>query len=132
MSHSSEEKILSGISHLGVILGWLGAGVALLIYLTQKDKSSFTGDHAKQALGFQVAIIVVFSILGILTAGGMAGNILREGSWGVPFPPLGFGALGLLGILRLAVIIYAVVAAVNAFNGQEFKYVLIGDFVDQI
>lgn len=132
MSYASEEKILSGISHLGVILGWLGAAIALIIYLTQKDKSSFTGDHAKQALGFQIAVIIIFSILGIFTAGGMVGNMFTEGSWGVPFPPLGFSALGLLGVLRLAVIVYALVAAVNAFNGQEFKYAVIGDFVDQI
>lgn len=131
MEYSSEEKILSGISHLGIILGWIGAGIALLIYLTQKEKSSFTGDHAKQALGFQIAVIILFSVLGIFTHGGILGHMSNAGNWGIPFPLWG-STLGLIGVLRLGAIIYTIVAAINAFNGNEFKYVLIGDFVDQI
>lgn len=131
MSYSSEEKILGGISHLGILFSWIGIIVALVIFVTQKDKSSFVGNHAKQALGYQICLLVLFSILSFFVAGGVMSSIIMGGPGALSFISAA-GTFGIFSLLRLAIIIYAVVAAFNAFTGKLFKYVLIGDFVDQV
>ncbi len=131
MSRSSEEKVLSGIAHLGILLNWVGAIGVLIIYLTQKDKSSFVGDHAKQALGYQVCVMLLFSILNIFNTGRVIGGMFMRGHWMFPFG-VGFSAFSFLALLNLAAIIYAVVAAVNGFSGSKFKYAVIGDYVNKI
>ncbi len=134
MSYSSEEKIFAGISHLGILFSWIGIIVALVIFITQKDKSSFVGNHAKQALGYQICLLIVFSLLSFFVAGGVLSSLIIGGPGAVGLLPLAgaAGTFGIIGLLRLAIIIYAVVAAFNAFNGNKFKYVLIGDFVDKV
>ncbi len=133
MSKASEEKILGGIAHLGILLNWVGAVGALIIYLTQKDKSSFIGDHAKQALGYQICVLVIFNVLNLLFAGRFISGFMTRMHHGMyPFGPGFFGAAGLVSLLFLAAVIYAIVASVNAFSGNKFKYAVIGDFVDGI
>lgn len=131
MSNPSEDKILSGIAHLGILLNWVGVIGVLIIYLTQKDKSSFIGDHAKQALGYQICVQIVFGVLNILFAGRFVGGMLMRNHWMYPFNT-GFSTAGLLGLLYLATVIYAIVASINAFSGKKYKYAVIGDFVDGI
>lgn len=131
MSKPSEDKILSGIAHLGILLNWVGAIGVLIIYLTQKDKSSFVGDHAKQALGYQICVLILFSVLNIFFVGRFVGGMLMRNHWMFPFNT-GFSTGGLLGLLYLAAVIYAIVASIKAFSGDKFQYAVIGDFVDGI
>lgn len=128
----SDEKILAGVSHLGILFSMLGIIVALIIYLVQKDRSTFTAHHAKQALGYQVAIQILWTLVGLFAGGSVVGL----GFLGSRAPHL-FGAMaglfaGLVSLLSLGLIVYGIYAAVLAFQGREFTYAVIGKYIDRL
>jgi hypothetical protein len=110
---SNDEKLWAMLSHLAALLVYvsaIGQYVApLVIYLVYKDKSRFVAFHALQSLLFQLALLVVVflvTVVGFVTCVGFFLLI-----------PLGIGAL-----------IYNIVAAIKAHNGEWFEYWLVGPF----
>jgi len=125
---SSEEKALAGISHLVILFGLLGIVIALVIWIWQREKSDFAADHAKQALGYQIIVRVGLSVLSLFSAGLFAGGAALglQPSVGVA------GSIGLVGLLSLAAVIYGIYAAVQGFSARDFRYAVIGDFIERI
>lgn len=112
---TDDERLWGMLSHLASLLTYVSAVgqfvAPLVIYLVYKDKSRFVTFHALQSLFFQLALLVAILVI---TGIGMA-------TCGIGFLlliPLGIGAL-----------IYNIVAAIKAFNGEWFDYWLVGDFV---
>lgn len=69
----AEDRQWASFAHLGGIIGILPA---LIIFLVFKDRGSFTNQEGKEALNFQiavligqVAILIINSILGVVTFG---------------------------------------------------------------
>jgi hypothetical protein len=57
---TSEDKNLAMFCHLG---GWLtGFLVPLIIWLIQKDKSRFVDDQGKEALNFQLTLLIAYAV----------------------------------------------------------------------
>lgn len=123
----SEDKILAGVCHLGILLHITGIVLTLVIYLLQKDKSTFVADHAKQALGDQIAVALLSFFVSFAGVGGALGSFLMRGS----LAPIGFLG-GLISLAYLVLVAYAVYAAYNAFTGKDFQYAMIGDFIAKI
>ena len=104
------------LAHLLALLGyvvWIGAYVApLVIYLVYKDKSQFVAFHALQSLFFQLALLVV----------------------GMVCVPLVLCVIGipLLFLLSVGALVYIIVAAIHAYNGELFEYWLVGKWARQI
>ena len=66
---TSDERTMAILSHILCLVAWLFA--PLIIYLVKKDESSYVAAHAKEALNFQitvmiVAIILIITVIGIL------------------------------------------------------------------
>ncbi len=83
----AEDRQWASFAHLGGIIGILPA---LIIWLIFKDRGSFTNQEAKEALNFQIAvligqiaILIVNSVLTAVTFGiwGFIGWILPLGLW---------------------------------------------------
>jgi len=104
--------LAGGILDLTCIVALLAPVPALIIYLTNKDKSRFVAFHALQALIFQLAIMVINFLLWIP---GMIGLFFIT-------IPLGF-------VINIGAFVYALVIALKAKDGQWAEYVVIGDFV---
>ncbi len=137
MSLKSEDKILAGISHLGIFLNVVGFVGVLIIYLVKKEASHFVRDHAKQALGYQVIILIISWMITLIFMGGAIGGIVSGTIFNLPQIMPGFmGSMIIFGIIRgglsLLIFGYAVYAAIQALQGKGFKYVVIGEFVDRI
>lgn len=135
MSYSSEEKLLGGLTHVLVLFQWLGLVVNIVLFLVYKDKSGFVARHAKQALGLQIGALVAGMVLGTLAGGSVMG--LAFGFHGGAFPMAalaGFGLLfGLLGLtLFLSILVLAILGAIKGFQGQEWRYPLIGEWVESL
>jgi uncharacterized Tic20 family protein len=69
----AEDRQWASFAHLGGIIGILPA---LIIWLVFKDRGSFTNQESKEALNFQIAvligqiaILIINSILGVVTFG---------------------------------------------------------------
>ncbi|WP_181141296.1 MULTISPECIES: DUF4870 domain-containing protein [Xanthomonas] len=104
-STPSEERTLALAAHLlGILTSFIGA---LVIWLISKDASPskpFATDQAKEALNFQITVIIAY----------VAAVILTIVSFGILFfvPTL----------VWIANLVLCIVAAVKANNGEHYRY----------
>ena len=99
---SQDQRTMALLAHiLGIFTGFLGS---LIIWLVNKDnpEKSFVTDQAKEALNFQITLIIAYFISGILTL------VL-----------IGFLLLAALGIGNL---VLCIIAAMKANNGESYRY----------
>ncbi len=122
-----EERLWAGAAHLSYLApGGLGLLIAFAIYLIQRERSYFVAAHARQAIGFQLVVMVLFwilSALGAAVAGPMA-FLSRGASFSSP----GFFAM-VAGIVFLVFGVLAIIAAVHAFTGRTYRYPVIGEWI---
>ena len=124
-----DERTWAMLSHLSIlanlVTGFLGPVAALIIYLIYKDRSRHVAYHAMQSFVFQLVFWVGGGLLAGLTwaASGILSAILI-GILCMPFACL-------FGFIPLVALIYGVIGAVQTYQGQDFKYWLIGDWVRQ-
>jgi uncharacterized Tic20 family protein len=115
-SLSADEKLWGMLAHLLTLLGYivtLGQYIApLVIYLVYKDRSRFVAFHALQALFFQLlalAVSVALVLFSIVTLG--CGILL---------------AVPLMIALAIAVLVYMIIAAIQANNGVWYELPIVG------
>ncbi|MFA4028390.1 MAG: hypothetical protein GDYSWBUE_000270 [Candidatus Fervidibacterota bacterium] len=117
---TDEERLWAMLGHLLALLGyvaWIGAYIApLVIYLVYKDKSQFVAFHALQSLFFQLSLLVVGVVCALL--------ILT-----IVFACV---AIPLLILVSVGALVYIIVAAIKAYNGELFEYWLVGKWARQI
>ena len=97
-------------AHLIPLFGFGFIG-PLIIWLIKRDEDVFVEEHSREALNFQISVLIYLIVSGLLI-------------------------LVLIGFLLLpAVVIFAfvaaIVAAIKAANGQEFRYPLTIRFVSR-
>jgi uncharacterized Tic20 family protein len=103
----SDEKLWATLIHIGGI--FFGFIPALIGYLVLKDRGPFIREHTATALNFQITMTIAAIISGLLT-------ILI----------IGFILLAVIGVL---VIVFSIIAAVKANQGQPYTYPLSIKFV---
>lgn len=103
----SDEKLWATLIHLGGI--FFGFLPALIGYLVLKDRGPFVRAHTATALNFQITMTIAAIVSGLLTI------II-----------IGFILLAVIGVL---VIVFSIIAAVKANQGQPYTYPLTIKFV---
>ncbi len=97
---SADEKNIVVLTHMGgTIFSFIPA---LVVWLLKKDDSAYIADQAREALNFQITVLIAQIISSILIV------IL-----------IGFV---LMGIIWLANIILCIIAAVAASKGEHYRY----------
>jgi len=99
---SQEDRTLAMITHIsGIFLGFI---VPLIIWLVNKDKpeKSFLIDQSKEALNFQLTLILAYVVCIILSF------VL-------------IGAL-LMPLVWIASVVFMILAAVKSNNGIAYRY----------
>ncbi len=146
---TQDDKVVAALAHA------LGPLIAIIIWATQKDKSPFVAFQSLQALLYQLTGVVgvllgmacymcsfvgvfggMFAFIPLAAAGGSA-----EGAEGLAallgllismvtmFLP--FAIIGLLMLAILAFILYGLWAALSVFQGKDFRYVVIGRWLER-
>lgn len=110
-----DENLMAAIAHAGILITVI---VALIIWLTQKDKSKYVEFQAKQALVYQLVTTVVLGALWIISV------ILI-------FVFIGFLLIPIVLLLGLAAVIYGLYAAYETYHGKDFRYAVIGDYLSK-
>lgn len=105
---TTEQKLLCGVAHLGWVVG-LPILAPLVIMLLASDK--FVKDQAKEALVFQIAVIMLGALFGIL-------SILLIG-------------IPLLIVLAIGALIFPVIAVIKICDGVDYSYPITGTFARQ-
>jgi uncharacterized Tic20 family protein len=150
---TQDDKVVAALAHA------LGPLIAIIVWATQKDKSPFVAFQSLQALVYQLTGFVgallgmacyMCSFVGVF--GGMfaaipltaAGTAVTEGGGTAEglaaligflvtmvtmFLP--FAIIGLLILAILAFILYGLWAAFSVFQGKDFRYVVIGRWLER-
>jgi len=101
-----DERMWATFAHLGVIAGFIipfGNVIApLIIWLTQRDKSTFVDLHAKEALNFQITVSIFAIGAAILTL-------------------IAIGLIFLI-LIGLAALVFGIMGAMKANQGEPYEY----------
>jgi hypothetical protein len=136
---SQDERIMAALSHAAIILSLIGLVIPVILWVTQKDKSRYVAFQALQAIAFQLLRLVgLFIGLGCYMAAIFSTVFITAASDSPRYggPPttlflIPFATLGVLGVFGIFFFIYAVVGAVMTLQGKDFRYILIGDWVER-
>ena len=99
---TQEDRTLAMLTHLsGIILGFI---VPLIIWLVNKDKSDkgWLNDQAKEALNFQITLLIVYVVGTILTVI-LIGALINLVAW-------------------LTCIVLSIMAALKVNEGVAYRY----------
>jgi hypothetical protein len=101
-SPSNDDKNIATITHLG---GTVFSFVpALIVWVLKKDDSEYIATQAKEALNFQITVLLAYFI-----------------AWILVWILIGFAFLG---IIWLANIVLCIVAAISTSKGETYRYPL--------
>lgn len=132
MERTSEEKIVAGLSHLAYLLNWVGPIAAVVVFVMYRQKSSYVAEHAKQSIGLQIITVVVGVVIGLLTGVGSLGSLGLGRVSRTAFAGSILLGAGLVSLISLAGLVLAIIAAVKAFMGQEYRHPLFGELVGRM
>ncbi|MGE0558697.1 MAG: DUF4870 domain-containing protein [Burkholderiales bacterium] len=97
---STDDRNLAMLAHLlGIVSGFVGA---LIIWLIKKDQSPFVDEQGKEALNFQITVLIGF-----------------VGSWILMFVLIG---MLLMPLLLIANLVLCILAAVAVSKGEHYRY----------
>ena len=140
---SQNDKIMAVLAHVSAILPFMGVIAPIIIWTTQKDKSEYVAFQALQAVAYQLIMILAWFVgmgcymlsffamfLGIPFAGESGQvdpSIAPIFAVGFMVPFLVFGAMFVGGALF---VIYGLIAAIQVFQGKDFRYIIIGNWLE--
>jgi uncharacterized Tic20 family protein len=136
---STENRLLAALAHGSVVIQGIGIIVGVLVYINQRDKSRFAAFQALQAAIYQLfALILIIGLWMAWTACYMLSMIplisMMDAAPNAPPPPLFFIGLGSMMIpfaVMVVVWLYGLWAGLRVWGGHDFRYVLIGRWLER-
>ena len=98
--------MIAHVSSLSSFIGIPGFIGPLIVWLTKKDELPFAAEQAKEALNFQISLIIYTIVCVILTVT-VIGAIV-----GIP---------GLIAVVIIEVV-FTIIASIKAGEGQSYRY----------
>ncbi len=147
---NNNHKNIATFMHLGIfsryIIPFGNYIIPILLWTVNKDKSEFIDRHGKEAINFQLSVLLYTIILGMLSIPFFVFNIFGDVSFHdfIHFDDLhinisepgGFRTLigaSFIGVIALAgfflEIVFIISAAIKANKGEEYKYPLTIRFI---
>lgn len=113
---TSDDNMIAAAAHISFLI--LPAVLPFVIWLVYKDKSEYVRRQSLQATVYQAV-----------------GTVALIGLWFVAiilsFVLIGIILLPVVGLLGIAYAVYAIIAAVKCFNGEDFRYAVIADLIEK-
>lgn len=140
---TQDEKTLAGLAHGSILLGIFTSGMggiiaALVIWLLQREKSAYVAVQALQSLVYQ-AVTFLLTMLAWCCWGVLWTALILIPLLGNPAvydvnPPAGLWVGLFLMIVPFGIwgltILYGLYGAVRCLGGHDFKYAVIGNWLD--
>jgi uncharacterized Tic20 family protein len=135
-THSSEERTWAALAHASVLLNFVvglgGVIAAGVIWLIKKEESEWVGFHGLQSLVFQgLQLAVTLVVVGGTWVLGFAFSFLTLGFGTLIAVPLMFLTFFLGMLIMVAGLVYGLYGAYQVYNGQDFRYPWLGDWLVQ-
>ncbi|HTL14656.1 MAG TPA: DUF4870 domain-containing protein [Thermomonas sp.] len=131
LSPSQSERLWAAGAHAGALLaalltswvaGVAGALAALGIWMLVRDRHPFAASHAKEALNFNLSMLVYACaaiLLGLLLVGA---TVLTLGLGLLVTAPAGLLLVLVYAAIAVAWFVCSLVAAFKAYDGQPYRY----------
>lgn len=97
---SNDDKNIATITHLGGIL--FSFIPALIVWLLKKDDSEYIAAQAKEALNFQITVLLAQFVAGVLI-----------------FILVGFLLLAIIWVIN---VVLCIIAAISTSKGENYRY----------
>lgn len=138
-TRSTENRLLAALAHGAVATQGIGILVGVVVYVTQRDKSRYAAFQGLQAALFQLANLIItiglWVVCGILYGLSMILLIVQADANPDAAPPAIFWIAMISVVIPLIYMIliglYGLWAAVRTWQGRDFKYPLIGDWLEK-
>ena len=135
-AHSSDERTWAALAHASTLLnmatGMGGLIAAAVIWLTQKEKSAWVAFHGLQSLVFQAAVYLTISlVVGVVWLVGFALSFLTLGLGTIVTVPVMIVVMFLGIAFGTCGMVYSLYGAYQIYEGREFRYIWIGDWIFQ-
>jgi uncharacterized Tic20 family protein len=140
---SQNERGLAGLAHGSILLGLFTSGIggiiaALIIWLTQKERSPYVAFQALQALVYQgltfLIIMTCWCFWGLMWTASILAPLLGNPDLYQDNPPATLWVGLVMMIIPLGVwgltILYGLYGAARCFAGHDFKYAVIGNWLE--
>ena len=102
LTPSNDDKNIATVTHLGgTVFSFIPA---LIVWILKKDDSAYIGDQAKEALNFQITVLIAQFIAAIL-------------AWVL----IGFILIPIIWILN---VVFCIIAAIASSKGETYRYPL--------
>lgn len=127
------ERHWAAMAHLSAVLlalvtswaaGVAGSVAALVVWLLKKDESPFIAEHAREALNFNLSMLIYACAAVALFIGLVGATVLTLGLGLILTLPAGIllaVACGAIGVMWL---VCSIIAAIKAWNGEHYRYPL--------
>jgi hypothetical protein len=128
------------LAFAGGVGAFIGLVVPLVIYLSYRERSRFIALHALQALVYQGAGVLVYLVLVIVlalvvTVSWVVSGLLSAVLVGLLLMPIALLLTVLMVVVLLgaplAWIAYGLYAAYQVYQGSDFRYWLLGEWVER-
>lgn len=141
---TQDQRLMAALAHGSILIGPLTNGVggviaALVIWVVQREKSAYAAAQALQALVYQAATTLVTMLAwccwGVLWVALIVPPVMANPELYENTVPAGFWVgLSLMAIPLLLwglTIVYGLVGAVRCLGGHDFRYAIIGRWLDR-
>lgn len=136
-NQSQEARLLATLAHAAIITGMIAPIAGLLIYITQKEKSAYAARQGLQAAIYQLVgllvMILAWSCWGVFYMLSLVPIIVNADQYADAPPPIFW--VGLVSMICPFIIMalwgmYGLWGAVRTWTGADFRYLVIGQMVE--
>lgn len=127
------ERHWAAMAHLSAIVlalltSWMagvaGVAAALTVWLLKKDDSPFIAEHAREALNFNLSMLLYACGAGALAVALVGATVLTLGIGIVLTLPAGIALAFACAAIAILWLVCSIVATVKAWNGEAYRYPL--------
>ena len=133
LSPSQSDRLWAAGAHVGALLaalatswsaGIAGALAAFAVWMLVRDRSAFAADHAKEALNFNLSMLlyaIAAVAIGVVLVGA---TVLTLGLGLLVTAPAGLLLVLAYAAIAVTWLVCSLIAAFKAYDGQAYRYPL--------
>ncbi len=111
---------------LALVTSWLAGAAGVVgagaVYLLKRDASPFVADHAREALNFNLSMLL-YALAAVVAAFVLVGaTVLTLGIGLILTAPAGIVLLLVAAAIAVTWLVCSLVATVKAWNGEPYRY----------
>ena len=132
-SPAETDRHWAAMAHLSALLlalltswaaGVAGAVAALVVWLLKKDDSPFVAEHAREALNFNLSMLIYACGAVAIAIGLVGATVFTLGIGLILTLPAGILLVLACAAIAMLWLVCSVIATVKAWNGERYRYPL--------